>query len=212
MKKLVSLIAVLGLASIAGAATLQVDITAPAQVQCGEEFEVLVTLTSIGTGTEGAATGQFDLFTACQDSCVEPVGLTSPPPEIGKVETVWGPKLAAMSTVKAVKQDMDGDGDDDAEGATFFSTHYNETTIGIGGDVLMTQTWICDGPCPCVCEIDADVLGAQYFDWSNVDNNYRTAYDEVIVNGAVVECVPEPATMGLLGFGGLAALIRRRRA
>ena len=56
--------------------------------------------------------------------------------------------------------------------------------------------------------LSLNIIGAQYFDWDAPAPAYRYDFDTVQTTGVFI---PEPATLVLLLFGGLALLRARRR-
>jgi len=113
------------------------------------------------------------------------------------------------------RYDLDDDGDADSADMDILIHDLVETTVGVGteyGDFNL------DGK---IDTVDLTILGT-YFgvgtSWSQGNANCDTTVDTVDLTilgtyfGFVASSpIPEPATMALLGLGGLAALIRRRR-
>ena len=180
---LIVLAAVLACAGAAGAQTLYVDLVpSSSAVSCGETFELTVKIMVEGAPNgNGAAGCQFDIFTACDNGCIAPVTYTSPPPLTDRVVTEWGPKLAGYSTILPYKRDPDGDGDFDAQGASFYRIDPNPPyDIGAGTfDTVLTETWSCapSPTCPCTCTFDAAMIGAQY--WTSDPDEPRLDFQTV---------------------------------
>ncbi|MAY75129.1 MAG: hypothetical protein CMJ31_10505 [Phycisphaerae bacterium] len=57
--------------------------------------------------------------------------------------------------------------------------------------------------------VDLTVVGSGFSDIATM-GLFATAYDNVVVNNATITLVPAPASLALLGLGGLAATRRRR--
>ena len=87
-------------------------------------------------------------------------------------------------------------------GTAFGFQHTTESpyaNIDAVGAALVIGTWTADAT-----EIDFTINGLV-----GAEGNMN---DNAIINGFVVQSIPEPATMALLGLGGVATLLRRKRS
>jgi hypothetical protein len=144
-------------------------------------------------------------FTIVSVLTPESVGVLVPIKKPGPVEQVsntFGPRVIGgeFRLLAPLKEDIDGDGDDDSLAGGFVETaNWYDTTIGVGGpDLLMTQKYDWDGVTPfgrIVIEVD---LLSRYYDINEPQfpPAASTEFDKVVQLGGGPEPTPPVADAG----------------
>jgi hypothetical protein len=114
-----------------------------------------------------------------------------------------GADLAVVQPVLVVKSSVDG---------------FTDADVNVGTHAIATAGTSGSPDDAGLAAVSMDLSGAEFqglssiefriYQYDQTDGNDITRIDNVTVNGAAV---PEPATLGVLAFGALAAVRRRRR-
>jgi len=212
MKKIFVTVAVVGILALTANAQTSLALKLEADaVASGNNYDVRIYAQVTGTGTdEGLADTQFTISSSTTTGVTDSVE-QSPPPSSGNVKNTWAAPIAAnFTTMSPLYQDVGGDSDMDAFQAAFTDMQaYTNLTVGQGGwTLLATQTWKMNADQHAWLDIDVSPI-SRHFDWGVADP-YKSGFDSVSGQGVTVG-VPEPATMALLGVGGVLTLLKRRR-
>jgi hypothetical protein len=214
MRKLSVLLAVALLANAAGAMTLDLTDEGPLGINDGAGNPLAYVVVSVvgdsasekPNAWDGVVSGPLHQLTATDDSGFSPVEVLSPTLDFwgGDSDEVVDSHFLVYSA-NLVPITAPYEGNDGSLGTTAFPPHHEgyDNGTGLGGIFADTtadsQTWdvaYLVGVIDTTVNINAEI-GAPNFDKLVVDQDYTF--------------VPEPATLSLLGLGGLATLIRRKR-
>jgi len=181
--------------------------------------------TAPGNGDGGIAGFQFDILSNNNTDAVSVNNASIPQaagvgPNANKVKTTFDPAVSSNFTTQLPNREdgsalngyaSDTDTDIDAPGGSFFSTGFNKTDLGkaSSGDGALIATEVWESNPAQNDSLNVFVKGAQFYDFNNTANNFRTNFATVSGVGAPFT-VPEPASLGVLALGAVAGLRRRK--
>ncbi len=179
-----------GLAGVVGGSrTLQVDVTASAY---GQSSSLVVSPASPGALSLGNDSGQVGVGTVTWDA--NGAGLGGVDITNGSILPIFQATILFSDLNLGFRVDI-------------------TETAGAGGSTAFWSTNLGSGP-SLVNQSLASFTNAGAVDFTKVDKIVLTMSGPLAQDATLdlVEVVPEPVTMSMLGLGGLALLLRRRRA